>query len=54
MMRQPSPAGRPPTHPGAILREDILPALGIKKVKVAEALHVSRQTLYDILNCANP
>ncbi len=46
--------GRPPTRPGAILREDVLPALSMKKVKVAEALQVSRQTLYDILNERKP
>ena len=39
----------PPTHPGAILREDVLPALGLPKTKIARALGISRQTLYDIL-----
>ncbi|RMB11945.1 HigA family addiction module antitoxin [Eilatimonas milleporae] len=38
-----------PTHPGAILREDVLPALGITKTDAARALGISRQTLYDIL-----
>ena len=32
---------RPPTHPGAILREDVLPALGMTAATVAEHLHVS-------------
>ena len=45
---------RPPTHPGAVLREDVLPALGKKKLKVAETLQISRQTLYDILNERKP
>ncbi len=26
---------RPPTHPGAILREDVLPALGLSKTATA-------------------
>ncbi len=38
-----------PLHPGEILREDILPALGMSKTKLAESLGISRQTLYDIL-----
>ena len=40
---------RCPTHPGAMLREIVLPALKYSKVEVAEALGISRQTLYDIL-----
>ena len=40
---------RIPTHPGALLREDILPALGMPIVKVAKSLGVSRQTLHKIL-----
>ncbi len=46
-------ASRPawqPTHPGALLREDVLPALGISVTRVAEALGVSRQTLHAILS----
>lgn len=38
-----------PTHPGEILREDIIPALRMSKVLVAKALRVSRQTLHDLL-----
>ena len=46
---------RPPTHPGAFLREIVLPALeNVTKVEVADALGVSRQTLYDILKEAQP
>ena len=41
--------GRCPAHPGELLREDILPALGRTKVQIAEALGISRQHLYDIL-----
>jgi antitoxin HigA-1 len=45
---------RCPTHPGELLREDILPALGIGKSEVAGALGISRQHLYDILNEKKP
>ena len=43
-----------PTHPGALLREDVLPALAKSKVAIANALDISRQTLYDILNEKQP
>ena len=43
-----------PVHPGEILREDVLPALVISKTAMAEALGISRQTLYDILNEKQP
>jgi addiction module HigA family antidote len=39
-----------PSHPGAILREDVLPALGMAKSRLADHLGISRQTLYAILN----
>jgi addiction module HigA family antidote len=41
--------GLPRTHPGELLREDVLPALGKSKAEIARLLGVSRQTLYDIL-----
>ncbi|CAH1696821.1 HigA protein (antitoxin to HigB) [Hyphomicrobiales bacterium] len=41
---------RAPTHPGAILREDVLPTTGKTKVEIASLLGISRQTLYDILS----
>ncbi len=41
--------GLPPTHPGEVLREDVLPALGRKATEIAKLLGVSRPTLYDIL-----
>lgn len=44
----------PPTHPGAILREDILPELGISKSELARSIHISRQTLYRILDESEP
>ena len=43
-----------PAHPGEVLRNDILPALSMSKAAVAEALGISRQTLYDILNEKQP
>jgi addiction module HigA family antidote len=43
-------AGLAPVHPGEILREDVLPALGRSKTEIAKLLHVSRQSLYDILD----
>jgi len=41
---------RRPTHPGAILREDTLPAIGLTQSEFAEALGVSRRTVGEILN----
>ena len=38
-----------PTHPGEILREDVLSALEMSVAEAAEALNVSRQTLHRIL-----
>lgn len=46
--------GLRPTHPGEILREDVLPALGKPKAEIARLLGVSRQTLYDILDEKKP
>lgn len=40
---------RAPTHPGAILREDVLPALGLSVTEAARRLHVSRQTVHELL-----
>lgn len=45
---------RCPSHPGALLRDVILPALQITKSEVAEALGISRQHLYDILKERKP
>lgn len=41
---------RRPTHPGAILREDVLPALQISQTRVAELLGVSRLTVSQLLH----
>lgn len=38
-----------PAHPGEILREEVLPALGVPKTRLADHLGISRQTLYAIL-----
>jgi addiction module HigA family antidote len=38
-----------PCHPGAILREDVLPALGLTIKEAAAALGISRQMLHGIL-----
>ena len=40
---------RCPTHPGKLLREIVLPALGASKSAIADHLGISRQTLYDLL-----
>ncbi len=45
---------RCPTHPGELLREDVLPAVDLTKVEIAEILGISRQHLYDILNARKP
>lgn len=42
--------GLPPTHPGEILRDIVLPSLGRSKTEIAQLLGVSRQTLYDLLD----
>jgi len=40
---------RCPAHPGALLREDMLPASGKKKIEIARLLGISRQHLHDIM-----
>ncbi len=40
---------RPPVHSGAILREDVLPALGLSVADAARTLGVSRQMLHRVL-----
>jgi antitoxin HigA-1 len=44
----------PPTHPGELMREDVLPAFGRSKSEIAKLLGISRQTLYDILSERQP
>jgi addiction module HigA family antidote len=43
-------AGLAPVHPGAFLREDVLPAMDVSKVEIARALGISRAQLYAILS----
>ncbi|MFH0786165.1 MAG: HigA family addiction module antitoxin [Pseudomonadota bacterium] len=48
------PLKRPPVHPGEILREDVLPALGLSISEAARRLGVSRQQLHRVLACTHP
>ena len=48
------PLKRPPVHPGEILREDVLPALGFSVSEAARRLGVSRQQLHRVLACTHP
>jgi addiction module HigA family antidote len=41
---------RKPTHPGAVLREDVLPALGMTQTELARRLCVSRLTVSELLH----
>lgn len=41
---------RPPIHPGELLREEVLPALGLSVSEAARQLRVTRQTLHRILS----
>lgn len=45
---------RCPTHPGELLREDVIPATGRSKIEIAELLGVSRQHLHEILAARKP
>lgn len=40
---------RKPTHPGEVLREDVLPALGMTQTEFAKRLDVSRLTVSELL-----
>ncbi len=48
------PLNRPPTHPGEVLREDVLPALGLSVSEAARRLGISRQQLHRVLACTHP
>lgn len=54
MPTKPVVRGLPPMHPGELLREDVIPAVGRSKVEIAKLLGVSRQTLHDILQEKQP
>ena len=45
---------RPPSHPGALLREVVLPDLGVSKSAFAEAIKMSRNQLHLILTERQP
>src|SRR6202140_1280303 len=46
--------GLPPVHPGEIIKEDILPSVGLSVTDAAKALGVSRQMLHDIMAGRKP
>ena len=48
------PLQRPSIHPGEILREDVLPALGLSVSETAKRLGVSRQQLHRIFGLHAP
>lgn len=50
MTDAPQTTGMMPSHPGAILREEILAPLKLNVTKAAKALGVRRATLSDLLN----
>lgn len=45
---------RCPTHPGELLREDVIPATGKSKSEIARLLGISRQHLHDLLSERKP
>ena len=45
---------RRPTHPGVLLNDTVLPALGRSKAEIARLLGLSRQSLYAIRAGAQP
>ncbi|PIY18791.1 addiction module antidote protein, HigA family [Candidatus Desantisbacteria bacterium CG_4_10_14_3_um_filter_40_18] len=42
---------RKPTHPGEVLREDVIIPLGLTVTEAAKRLGVARNTLSSLLNC---
>jgi addiction module HigA family antidote len=42
---------RKPTHPGEILREDVIKPLGLTVTEAAKRLGVTRKTLSALVNC---
>ena len=45
---------RAPSHPGALLRDVVLPELGITQGEFADRLNVSRRTVSEILHERRP
>jgi len=39
----------PPTHPGELLRDEIMPAAGLTQGRLAELIGVSRRTVQEIV-----
>ncbi len=42
---------RKPTHPGEVLREDVIKPLGMTVTEAAHRLGITRKTLSALLNC---
>ena len=42
---------RKPTHPGEVLREDVIKPLGLTVTEAAKRLGVTRKTLSAVINC---
>ncbi len=49
MSKSKLPSSRCPTHPGEILREDVLPSLKLTVTDAAKELGVARQTLHRVM-----
>ena len=45
---------RRPTHPGALLRDDVLPETGLTQTDLADQLGVSRRTINEIVQEHRP
>lgn len=45
---------RRPTHPGAVLRDDVLPSLNLTQTELAERLGVSRRSVSQVLHEHKP
>lgn len=45
---------RKPTHPGEVLREDVLPALGLSVSSFARGIGISRSLAHNILKGEKP
>ena len=54
MSKRTNKRGLPAMHPGELLREDVIPALGRPRAEIARLLGVSRQTLHAILAERSP
>ena len=45
---------RCPSHPGALLREDVIPATGKSKTEIGDVLGISRPQRFDLLRVKKP